>query len=115
MISAGSGKSGQGNGTRVLVKANAWRRALALAQATAYWQGISTAAKTNGRLRTAKNKAHLNIKGLKVGVNRLNRKAAKRVVGMNERSCPKLSCSVSRTRLTAVFFEPIHEVNHVLA
>jgi len=66
-------------------------------------------------LRTAKNKAHLNIKGLKVGANRLNRKAAKRVVGMNERSCPKLSCSVSRTRLTAVFFEPIHEVNHVLA
>ena len=48
---------------------------------TAYWQGISTAAKTNGGLRTAKNKAHLNIKGLKVGVNRLNRKAAKRVVG----------------------------------
>ena len=66
-------------------------------------------------LRTAKNKAHLNIKGLKVGANRLNRKAAKRVVGMDERSCPKLSCSVSPTRLTAVFFEPIHEVNHVLA
>ena len=66
-------------------------------------------------LRKAKNKAHLNIKGLKVGANRLNRKAAKRVVGMNECSCPKLSCSVSRTRLTAVFFEPIHEVNHVLA
>ena len=115
MISAGSGKNGQGNGTRVLVKANAWRRALALAQATAYRQAISTTPKTNGRASYSEKQGNLNIKGLKVGANRLNRKAAKRVVGMNERSCPKLSCSVSRTRLTAVFFEPIHEVNHVLA
>jgi CYTH domain-containing protein len=113
MISAGSGKNGQGNGTRVLVKPNAWRRTLALAQATGRLS--QQRQRRTVELRTAKNKAHLNIKGLKVGANRLNRKAAKRVVGMNERSCPKFSCAVSRTRLTAVFVEHIHEVNHVLA
>jgi len=65
MISAGSGKNGQGNGTRVLVKANAWRRALALAQATAYRQGISTAPKTNGRASYSEKQGASQHQGLK--------------------------------------------------